>query len=307
MITTRSRAGSYKKNVLYGTEYKSYMPKPLPPSPHIKMTKELKNLLEEAHTQIDSMEKGQVNLPDADSFVKMCLCSEAVASSYIEGIEVPLDVVLNPPEEMNPKVEATVNCVKAMEYAIDQSKESPLSNHLIKETHNILMSGESEKENLPGEFRVSQNFISGGCEPMMAIKNARYIPLAPKDIISAMNDLETYLNADDEIDPLIRAALVHYQFETIQPFLDGNGRVGRILITLFLMKRGVISSPVLCPSTIIHFHRIQYYDSLNDVKRRGDYEQWVSFFLKMIATSAENTVRQQHYHRVQNKEQGTKQ
>ena len=144
------------------------------------------------------------------------------------------------------------------------------------------------QEKNPGEFRYSQNWIGGQGS---TIKNARYIPPNPNDMLTAMSDLEKYINNDDSLDPLIQAALIHYQFETIHPFLDGNGRVGRLLITLFLMEKGILTTPALYISYYLKMNRVEYYDRMTQVRRTGDYEQWVTFFLQAFADSAEDAIR----------------
>ena len=156
---------------------------------------------------------------------------------------------------------------------------------LIKETHAVLMEGVRGQEKSPGEFRHSQNWIGGQGS---TLKNARYIPPSPDDMQEAMSDLEKYINADDDLDVLIRAALIHYQFETIHPFLDGNGRVGRLLITLFLMEKRVLSTPALYISYFLKKNRVEYYDRMTEVRTKGNYEQWVRFFLQAILECAED-------------------
>jgi Fic family protein len=141
------------------------------------------------------------------------------------------------------------------------------------------------QEKSPGEFRYSQNWIGGQGS---TLKNARYIPPSPDDMSTAMSDLEKYINADDDLDYLIRAALIHYQFETIHPFLDGNGRVGRLLITLFLMEKKVLTTPALYISYFLKKNRVEYYDRMTEVRTKGNYEQWVIFFLQAITESAED-------------------
>lgn len=149
------------------------------------------------------------------------------------------------------------------------------------------MSGVRGQEKSPGEFRTSQNWIGGQGS---TLKNARYIPPSPEDMIEAMSDLEKYMNSDDDLDALIRAALIHYQFETIHPFLDGNGRVGRLLITLFLMEKKVLTTPALYISYFLKKNRVEYYDRMTEVRAKGNYEQWVKFFLQALLESAEDAV-----------------
>ena len=149
------------------------------------------------------------------------------------------------------------------------------------------MEGVRGQEKSPGEFRYSQNWIGGQGS---TIRNARYIPPNPGDMQTAMSDLEKYMNSDDSLDPLIQAALIHYQFETIHPFLDGNGRVGRLLITLFLMEKHLLSRPVLYVSYFLKINRIEYYDRMTQVRVTGDYEQWVTFFLEALSNSANDAI-----------------
>jgi Fic family protein len=149
------------------------------------------------------------------------------------------------------------------------------------------MRGIRGQEKIPGEFRYTQNWVGGVGS---TLKNARYIPPAPEDMTETMSDLEKYINANDDLDVLIRAALIHYQFETIHPFLDGNGRVGRLLITLFLMEKGVLTTPALYISYFLKKNRTEYYDRITEVRRNGSYEQWVKFFLQAIYESAEDAI-----------------
>ena len=149
------------------------------------------------------------------------------------------------------------------------------------------MKGVRGQEKNPGEFRYSQNWIGGQGS---TLKNARYIPPSPDDMQNAMSDLEKYINTDDDLDALIQAALIHYQFETIHPFLDGNGRVGRLLITLFLMDKGILTTPALYISYFLKKNRVEYYDRMTEVRTKGNYEQWIIFFLQAIMESAGDAI-----------------
>lgn len=210
-------------------------------------------------------------------------------SSQIEGTQATLEDVLDPllDTNINRDVADVVNYITATEYAINSLNTFPLCNRLIKEIHAVLMQGVRGQEKEPGEFRHSQNWIGGQGS---TLKNARYIPPSPEDMLEAMSDLEKYINADDELDYLIRAALIHYQFETIHPFLDGNGRVGRLLITLFLMEKKVLTTPALYISYFLKKNRVEYYDRMTEVRAKGNYEQWVKFFLQAILKSAEDAI-----------------
>ena len=187
----------------------------------------------------------------------------------------------------NQNVADVVNYIKATEYALDRMNSLPLCNRLLKETHAVLMQGVRGQEKNPGEFRISQNWIGAQGS---SIKNARYIPPNPQDMIEAMSDLEKYMNEDDSLDVLIKSALIHYQFETIHPFLDGNGRVGRLLITLFLLDKQALHYPALYISYYLKLNRIEYYDRMSEVRAKDNYEQWVKFFLLAIKESAEDAV-----------------
>jgi Fic family protein len=217
----------------------------------------------------------------------MYVRKEALMSSQIEGTQATLEDVLDPllDANANRNVADVVNYIKATEYAINRLNTLPLCNRLIKETHAVLMEGVRGQEKSPGEFRYSQNWIGGQGS---TLKNARYIPPSPDDMSTAMSDLEKYINTEDDLDYLIRAALIHYQFETIHPFLDGNGRVGRLLITLFLMEKKVLTTPALYISYFLKKNRVEYYDRMSEVRSKGNYEQWVNFFLQAITESAED-------------------
>ena len=208
-------------------------------------------------------------------------------SSQIEGTQATLEDILDPLLDANANrdVADVVNYIKATEFAIKRLHSLPLCNRLLRETHAVLMEGVRGQEKNPGEFRRSQNWIGGQGS---TLKNARYIPPTPDDMQAAMSGLEKYIHADDETDVLIRAALIHYQFETIHPFLDGNGRVGRLLITLFLMEKKILTTPALYISYFLKKNRIEYYDRMTEVRAKGNYEQWVKFFLQAIIESAED-------------------
>lgn len=282
-----NRAGHYKSNLTGEMAYKSFVPNPLPPIPPIELTEDIIGLLIKANSQLAVLESVATRIPNVELFISMYVRKEALMSSQIEGTQATLEDVLDPLIETNTNrnVADVVNYIKATEFAIKRLQELPLCNRLIKETHAVLMSGVRGQEKSPGEFRYSQNWIGSQGS---AIKNARYIPPAPEDVVEAMSDLEKYINADDEMDALIRAALIHYQFETIHPFLDGNGRVGRLLITLFLMEKKVLTTPALYISYFLKKNRIEYYDRMTEVRTKGNYEQWVKFFLQALMESAED-------------------
>lgn len=282
-----NRAGHYKSNLSGEMAYKSFVPNPLPPDPPIALTEDIVTLLVKANSQLAVLESVATRIPNVKLFVSMYVRKEALMSSQIEGTQATLEDVLAPMLEANTNrdVSDVVNYIKATEFAINRLQTLPLCNRLIKETHAVLMEGVRGQEKSPGEFRYSQNWIGGQGS---TLKNARYIPPSPDEMLDAMSDLEKYINADDDLDALIRAALIHYQFETIHPFLDGNGRVGRLLITLFLMEKKVLSTPALYISYFLKKNRVEYYDRMTEVRAKGNYEQWVKFFLQAIMESAED-------------------
>ena len=280
-----NRAGKTIDNLSGESAYRSFFPNPLPPQPGIAVDTEMQQLLIDAHKKLALLNGISDRIPNKDLFISMYVRKEALVSSQIEGTQCTLEDVLNPEidENSNADVSDVVNYVRAINYAIARLAELPLCNRLIRETHAVLMNNVRGGEKTPGEFRISQNWIGGTGS---TLKNARYIPPNPQDMVECMSELEKFMNADDEMDVLIKAALIHYQFETIHPFLDGNGRVGRLLITLFLMSMHEISSPVLYLSCYLKSNRIEYYDRMSEVRRTGNYEQFVKFVLRGVAETA---------------------
>lgn len=284
-----NRAGSFVNNLSGEMAYKSFRPAPLPPNPPIKLDNESLSKLIDANRKIALLEGLSSRIPNMDLFISMYVRKEALLSSQIEGTQCTLDDILDPLMDTNTNLNVSdvVNYIRATEFAIERLKSLPLCNRLIKETHAVLMEGVRGQEKSPGEFRYSQNWIGGQGS---TLKTSRYIPPNPEDMQTAMSDLEKYMNSDDTLDPLIQAALIHYQFETTHPFLDGNGRVGRLIITLFLMDKGILSTPALYISYYLKMNRIEYYDRMTQVRKTGDYEQWVNFFLQAFADSADDAI-----------------
>lgn len=284
-----NRAGIYKNNLSGEMAYKSFMPAILPPNPPIEFTKDIVDLLIKANKQIALLEGISSRIPNVHLLISMYVRKEALMSSQIEGTQATLEDILDPclEENTNRSVGDVVNYIKATDYAINRLKELPLCNRLIKEAHEVLLQGVRGQNKNPGEFRHSQNWIgAAGCN----LQNARYIPPSVEDMLQAMSDLEKYINGNDELDVLIRVGLIHYQFETIHPFLDGNGRIGRLLITLFLMEKKILSTPALYISYFLKKNRIEYYDRMNEVRLKGNYEQWIKFFLEAVYESAKDAV-----------------
>lgn len=282
-----NRAGHYKSNLSGEMAYKSFVPSPLPPAPPIELTEDIIALLVKANSQLAVLESVATRIPNVELFVSMYVRKEALMSSQIEGTQATLEDVLDPMSDANTNrnVADVVNYIKSTEFAIERLQTLPLCNRLIKEINAVLMEGVRGQEKSPGEFRYSQNWIGGQGS---TLKNAQYIPPAPDDMRDAMSDLEKYIKADDGLDALIRAALIHYQFETIHPFLDGNSRIGRLLITLFLMEKKVLTTPSLYISYFLKKNRVEYYDRMTEVRTKRNYEQWVKFFLRAIMESAED-------------------
>ncbi|MBP2661086.1 MAG: hypothetical protein H6Q69_4118 [Firmicutes bacterium] len=285
----KNRAGEYKKNLSGELQYNSYNPKPLPPNPPIEMHGEIISLLVKANRTLGILDSLSTRIPNIDLFVSMYVRKEALLSSQIEGTQATLDDILDPgvEENTNRNVADVINYIKAIWYATGRLQELPLCNRLLRETHAVLMENVRGGEKSPGEFRQSQNWIG---PQGSTLKTAKYIPPNPEDMNTAMSDLEKFMNDDDDLDALIKVALIHYQFETIHPFLDGNGRIGRLLITLYLREKQLLNYPTLYISYFLKRNRIEYYDRLTEVRMKGNFEQWIKFFLKAIAESAQDAV-----------------
>lgn len=281
------RAGIFKTQLSQEAAYQSFLPSSLPPYPSIMIDDEMTQLLIQTHTWIAKLESVTSLIPYVSLFVSMYVRKEALMSSQIEGTQCTLEDVLDPLLALhaNRDVADVINYIKAVEYAINRLQELPLCNRLIKETHAVLMAGVRNQEKSPGEFRISQNWIGGGGD---SLRKARFIPPHPDDMIAAMSDLEKYIHAPDTLDALVRCALIHYQFETIHPFLDGNGRIGRLLITLVLLEQKIMTTPALYISYFLKKNRTEYYDRLMLVRSKGDYEQWIKYFLRAMSESAQD-------------------
>lgn len=285
----KNRAGYYRTNLTGEAAYQSFVPSSLPPEPDIEPDQDMIRLLIKANTQIATLNEIAKHIPNMNLFVSMYVRKEALMSSQIEGTQATLEDVFDPMLDTNRNrdVADVVNYIKATEYAILRLETLPLCNWLLRETHAILMENVRGQEKNPGEFRHSQNWIGGQGS---TLKTARFIPPNQEDMTIAMSDLEKYINEDNTTDYLIRAALIHYQFETIHPFLDGNGRIGRLLITLYLMEKKLLTTPALYISYFLKRNRIEYYDRMTEVRNKGDYEQWIRFFLQAIYECAADAI-----------------
>ena len=285
----KNRAGEYKTNLTGKLQYKSFSPKHLPPDPPIELDEEVVSLLSKANRSVGILEGLSRQVPDIDLFVSMYVRKEALLSSQIEGTQATLDDILDPniEENTNRHVADVINYIKASQYAKKRLADLPISNRLLREAHEILMKDARGEEKYPGEFRRSQNWIG---PQGSTLKDARYIPPNTIDMIEAMSELEKFLNAEDNMDSLLKIGLAHYQFETIHPFLDGNGRIGRLLIILFLIEKKILSSETLYISYFLKKNRIEYYDRLMEVRIKGNFKQWVKFFLLAVYESAEDAI-----------------
>ena len=283
------RAGIYVDNLNGEAMYQSFKPNPLPPIPEIEMDGEIVKLLFYSNKQLVKLDTASQLISNADLFISMYVRKEALISSQIEGTQCTLDDVLDPEVEANANLDVSdvINYVKATQYALKRLERLPLCCRLIREIHEVLMENVRGQDKTPGEFRHSQNWIGpANC----SLKDARYIPPNVEDMQTAMSDLEKYINENVDYDPLIRAALIHYQFETIHPFLDGNGRIGRLLILLYLMEQRLIEKPVIYISYFLKKNQIEYYDRISEVRRTGNFEQWIRFFLEAVSKAASDSL-----------------
>ena len=286
---TNSRSGSLVQNLSGELAYYSFKPTPLPPEPPLEFDGQMISLLAEANRKVAFLDGISDKIPNQNLFLSMYVRKEALVSSQIEGTQCTLDDVLDPNAEENANVDVgdVINYISASNLAIRRLNDLPLCMRLLKEIHAELIKEGRGSDKTPGVFRTSQNWIGGQGS---TLKNARYIPPCVKDMNEALDNLEKYINSNDTLDPMVQAALIHYQFETIHPFLDGNGRVGRLLIILFLMKKKIITKPVLYLSCFLKINRVEYYDRLSEVRQKGNYEQWVRFFLQMILETANDAI-----------------
>ncbi len=271
---------------------KAFVPYPLPPKPPLEIDADLREALDGALLSLGRLDSATTLLPDTHLFLYMYVRKEAVLSSQIEGTQSSLsDLLLFELEEapgvpLNDVLEVS-NYVAALDHGIKRLRDSfPLSNRLLREVHGILLAKGRGGDKEPGEFRRSQNWI-GGTRP----GNALFVPPPPDRVPDAMGALEKFLhNLPEKAPALIKAALAHAQFETIHPFLDGNGRIGRLLITLLFCHEGILREPLLYPSLYFKQHRTRYFDLLQQVRTEGDWEAWLLFFVEGIREMAEGAV-----------------
>ncbi|HZV83340.1 MAG TPA: Fic family protein [Geobacteraceae bacterium] len=261
--------------------YSAFVPNPLPPTPPLQIDDEMSRLMERANRALGRLDGCTYTLPNPDLFLYMYVRKEAVLSSQIEGTQASLADLLEHEGEIEGKssqddINEVSNYVAAMNYGLERLRELPLSLRLIKEIHARLMTGIRGGHKNPGEFRTSQNWI-GGTMP----GNAVFVPPPPHEVLPCLGELEKFLH-DETIPPLLKAGLAHAQFETIHPFLDGNGRMGRLLIAFILCHDQVLEKPLLYLSLFFKKHRQEYYERLNAVRKDGDWEGWIKYYLQGV-------------------------
>ena len=282
----RSDTGRYVTSVAGSEEVRAFVPAPLPPVPALELIGSVRNSLDRGLLALGRLDGAAGTLPDAPLLLYTYVRKEAVLSSQIEGTQSTLDDLLahelgEAPGVPIGDVTEVSRYVEAMTHGLQRLRNGfPLSNRLLREMHEILLATGRGAQKTPGEFRQSQNWI-GGTRP----GNAAFVPPPPQDVQHCMGELEKFLHSDTPA--LVKAALAHLQFETIHPFLDGNGRIGRLLVTLLLCHEGVLREPLLYSSLYFKQNRQRYYDELNGARESGDFERWLDFFATAIRVSAE--------------------
>ena len=270
-------------------KYFAFTPNALPPE--IKFDKKLALSLSGADATLGKLSGVGLLLPNPNLLIMPYLRKEALLSSRIEGTRISLSELLlseaKGTEENTPDAFEVINYIHAVKYGLEKIEKNQIDLGLIKEMHKILMKGVRGKDKFPGEYRGIQNWIGPrNC----SVQEAIFVPPGPEDVTPSMNDLITYLNTDDGMPLLIKCALIHYQFETIPPFCDGNGRIGRALITLYLCKKNKISEPLLYASDYFEKHRREYYEILLTTNKTGKFEDWLKFFLEAIKVQSEDAL-----------------
>ena len=282
------RIGRYiKSSVVGGEYYTAYLPKPLPPEPPINM-QQIYPLLDKASVAVGRLDGLSVVLPDTELFLYMYVRKEALLSSQIEGTQSSFSDLLIYENNGTPgvpidDVAEVSSYVASMNYGLERLNDLPLSLRLIREIHEILMRNSRGSTKQPGEFRTTQNWI-GGSRP----GNAVFVPPPPEYLMECLDNLEKFIHDENIAMPtLIKAALIHVQFETIHPFLDGNGRLGRLLITFLLCAAGLLKKPLLYLSLFFKNRRDEYYSHLQNVREKGEWEEWIKFFLEGVVLTSE--------------------
>lgn len=287
----RARTGRHHTTSAGGESVRAFVPSPLPPKPPLQLDGALQQTLERATLALGRLDAVSALLPEPSLFIYAYIRKEAVLSSQIEGTQSTLSDLLrfelaDAPGAPLDDVREVANYVAALEHGIARLRELPLCNRLLCEMHGILLRGGRGDKSAPGEFRRSQNWL-GGTRP----GNATHVPPPHTEVADCMAQLERFMNAgDDGLPALVRAALAHVQFETIHPFLDGNGRIGRLLIVLMLHRASVLREPLLYLSLYLKQRRARYYELLTEVRVSGDWEAWLEFFIDGARTTADGAV-----------------
>ena len=289
MILKNGGQGFLRKNLEGELSYESFAPAPLQDICPLALGDETTRLLSASSRKIGELEGMLKFVPNANMYLAMYVRKEALLSAQIEGTQCTFDDILDPARSdlVARDVSDVVSYVQATEYAVKRMKSLPLCMRLLREVHEVLLSNTRGAEKNPGHMRTSQNWIGPtGC----TLNDASYVPPNVEDMIDALSELERFINEATNVDPIIKAALVHYQFETVHPFLDGNGRLGRLLITLSLLNDKALSGAVFYPSYQLKLNRSEYYERLMEVRSQGAYEEWVAFFCRCLLKSAEDAV-----------------
>jgi Fic family protein len=279
----------YKTNLSKDSMYESFYPTRLQDIKFDKFNKETLELLSAANYILGELNGLSKGINDVNQFIAAYVRKEALYSSQIEGTQATLEDIFSTTESsiLNKDIEDVVNYVKAQNYGIKLLEEYPICNRYIRMIHKVLLNNTRGSQLNPGEYRQSQNWIGHSGS---TLKNASYIPPNVLDMNECLADLEKYINEDFDLDDLIKAALIHYQFETIHPFLDGNGRIGRILIILYLISRKKLKYPCLYLSYYLKKNQFEYYERMSIVRKNNDYIQWINFFLKGIIEMAKDSI-----------------
>lgn len=282
--------GMLRNNLSEKLAYYSFFPTPLQSLRQLNLTEETYRTLSACSRKLGELEGMLYFVPNADMYLTMYVHKEALLSSQIEGTQCTFDDLLSPSQTQlhHKDVADVVNYVRAVDRGVELLKKIPLCTRLLRQVHAVLLDGVRGTEKNPGELRSSQNWIGpSGC----TIATASFVPPNIEDLSNTLQDLERFINEPQvEMDPIVRAALVHYQFETAHPFLDGNGRLGRLLITLMLINDGVLHSCLFYPSFQFKKNRSEYYRQLTSVRERGTYEEWIEFFCNSLLESAKDSV-----------------
>lgn len=289
-MRSNNRQGSLRKNLSGDIEYESFVPAPLQQIKDLQLPSRTIRLLGECSRQIGYLNGFFSNVEHPEALMSLLIRKEALLSAQIEGNCCTFDDIFgrNADGAIGSDVSEVFVHEIAINYAVERMKTLPICVRLLREAHAILLDVPNSKGKTPGLVRTTQNWIGpAGC----ALKNAPYVPPNPRDMVSSLFDLESFINEENEIDPLVKAALVHYQFETIHPFLDGNGRIGRLLIILSLMNDEVIDMVTFCPSCQLKLRRSEYYAHLTKVREEGSFEEWVNFFLQCLLDSVNKSIK----------------